>query len=513
MFDRKKDDKKKKGLNVTPILFAVFLIAICGIIYELIIGAISSYLMGNSVKQYSITIGLFMSAMGVGSILSKKIDKDLFDKFVIIELSLGILGGFSAFLLLYSYAYTEFYKLAMYFCILGIGMLVGLEIPILTRMIEDSESDLKSTIANVLSFDYIGALIGSLAFPLILLPSLGQLKTSFLVGIINVIVAVILIIFYKSEIKNYRVLKFISLSVLVLLIGFFATGDSISRGIENNLYRDRVIYSSQSKYQKIVTTKHKDDLRLFLDGNIQFSSKDEYRYHESLIHPALSLAKKRDRVLVLGGGDGLALREILKYKDVKEIVLVDIDSEMLEYCKTDPLISKLNEGALENNRVKIIAGDGYKYLEENKDPYDVIIIDFPDPNNESLNKLYTNIFYRLVWNNLTDEGIATVQSTSPLEARRAFWCINRTIKSENFYVEPYTVHVPSFGGWGFNMFSKKKFNHDNIDIKVSTKFLSNENFEGLFTFGKDESDSNEIRINTLTDPILIGYYEEAVNGM
>lgn len=508
-----KVQNEKNHFNVTPILFAVFLIAICGIIYELIIGAISSYLMGDSVKQYSITIGLFMSAMGVGSGLSKKIDKNLFDKFIIVELSLGVLGGISAFILLYSYAYTEIYHLAMYLCILGIGVLVGLEIPILTRIIEESESDIKSTIANVLSFDYIGALIGSVAFPIILLPSLGQLKTSFLVGIINVIVALMLIIFYKDRIRNYKKLKFISISVLFTLIALFLFGDNLGKFVENSLYRDRVIHSEQSKYQKIVATKHKDDLRLFLDGNIQFSSKDEYRYHEALVHPAMSLSKSRDRVLVLGGGDGLALRELLKYEDINELVLVDIDSQMLEYCKTDPLISELNGGSLDNNRVNVIAADGYKYLENNKESFDVIIVDFPDPNNESLNKLYTNIFYRLLGNNLTDNGIAVIQSTSPLETRNAFWCINETIKSEDFYVEPYKIHVPSFGEWGFNIFSRKKFNINDIDVNIETKFLDNDNVKGLFVFGKDENNPKNIKINTLTDPVLINYYQEAINNM
>ncbi|MGL4847590.1 MAG: polyamine aminopropyltransferase, partial [Clostridium sp.] len=376
----------------------------------------------------------------------------------------------------------------------------------------EEEENLKETIANILSFDYIGALIGSLAFPLVLLPNLGQLKTSFLVGIINIIVGTVLVFVYKKKLKNYKILRGVGIGLFLIMGTFFLNGDKLSKSLEDNLYRDRVIYSTQTKYQKIVATKHKDDFRLFLNGNIQFSSKDEYRYHEVLVHPAMSLAKDRERILVLGGGDGLAVREILKYEDVKEITLVDIDNEMVEYCKSNKEIKKLNEGSLENDKLKIVTEDAYIFLEENRERYDVVIVDLPDPNNEGLNKLYTNVFYRLIYSSLTKEGVLVVQSTSPLNSNSAFWCINETIKSEDFKVKPMEVYVPSFGSWGFNICKKSEFNVDKLRIEKELKYLNEDTVKEIFFLGEDEKKKDKkLEINTLNKPKLIEYYSEAVD--
>lgn len=392
-------------INASPLLFAVFIIAICGIVYELIIGAISSYLLGDSVKQYSITIGLFMSAMGIGSYATKRLRHNLFDFFVAIELSIGLFGGLSAIILFASYAFTQIYYLVMYSTIIIIGILVGLEIPIITRIIEEKQSNLRITIANVLSFDYIGALLGSLFFPLILLPNLGQIKTAFLIGFINIVVANLIIYKYKDFIKNIKIMKTLAILFAILIGMGFIMGDYASNFIEDNIYRDKIIYRKQTKYQKMVVTKHRDDLRLFLNGNIQFSSFDEYRYHEALIHPAMSLAKKTKEILILGGGDGLAAREILKYDEVENIVLVDLDPEVISFCRTNPLIKKLNNNSLKNNKVHVVNQDAFKYLENTSQKFDVIIVDLPDPNNESLNKLYTNIFYRLIYQHINKGGM------------------------------------------------------------------------------------------------------------
>lgn len=504
---------KAKKINATPLLFAVFIIAICGIIYELIIGAISSYLLGDSVKQYSITIGLFMSAMGIGSYLTKRFKHNLFDTFVMIELLIGLVGGISAVFLFASYGYSNTYYLVMYGTIIVIGILVGLEIPILTRIIEENEHNLRITIANVLSFDYIGALIGSIAFPLILLPHLGHIKTSFFVGFINIMVANVIIFKYANYIKYIKQLKLIAFLITCLILAGFFTADQTANRIENNLYRDQIIYKKQTVYQKMVVTKHRDDMRLFLNGNIQFSSRDEYRYHEALVHPAMSLAKNRDNILILGGGDGLAAREIFKYDDVRKVTLVDLDPEVIRFCRTNPLVSALNKGSLDNDKMTIINQDAYKFLEETDGQYDVIIIDLPDPNNESLNKLYTNLFYRLVYSRLSRNGMISIQSTSPYYAKDAYWSIVKTVESENFSVASYHTFVPSFGDWGFTLASKAPFNEADIRITVPTKYLDNTMVHSLFDFGMDEKDTkNAVKINRLTNPVLIDYYQKAWNS-
>ena len=452
-----------------------------------------------------------MSAMGIGSYLSKYMKNNLFNKFVFIEMSVGILGGFSTLILFITNIYTEIYDLIMYILIIMIGIFVGLEIPILTRIIESNESNVRKNLANIFTFDYIGGLIGSIAFPIILFPKLGFITTTFLVGSINIGVALLIILKYKKYIEKYKLVKIITIICLVIILVFLCTGGIIANKIEEGLYRDDVILSEQTAYQKIVMTKHKDDVRLFLDGNLQFSTMDEYRYHEALVHIPMLYAKSHERILVLGGGDGLAVREILKYDDVKEIVLVDIDKEMTDLCTNNAEISKLNNHSLENEKLKVINEDAYIYVQENKEKFDVIIIDFPDPNNENLNKLYTNVFYNYVKANLTQDGVMVCQSTSPYYAKKSFWCINKTIKTQFENVLPYHLQVPTFGEWGFNL----AFNGDNTRQKlaVETKYLTDENIDAMFVFGKDENmDLTQIEENNMFKPSLVLYYNEEVQN-
>ncbi len=502
-------ENKKVKFDGRLLLVTILLISICSIIYELIISSISSYLQGDSVLQFSITIGLYMSAMGIGSYISKYIKDNLFNKFILIEMSVGILGGFSSLILFLVNIYTDIYVLIMYILIILIGIFVGLEIPILTRIIESNESNVRKNLANIFTFDYIGGLIGSILFPILLFPKLGFITTSFLVGAINIGVAFIIVLKYKEFIVNYKLVRIFSIILLVIIMSFLCTGKLITNRIEDGLYRDDVILSKQTTYQKIVMTKHKDDVRLFLDGNLQFSSSDEYRYHEALVHIPMMYAENHNRVLVLGGGDGLAVREILKYNDVQQIILVDIDKEMTDLCTSDKQISKLNKNSLNNEKVTVINEDGYIYVKENKEKFDVIIIDFPDPNNESLNKLYTNVFYSYIKANLNENGVIVTQSTSPYYAKKSFWCINKTIGSQFNTVIPYHLQVPTFGDWGFNL----AFNGDNErrNLTVDTQYLNYENINSMFVFGNDERiELDKIEENNMFKPSLITYYNEEI---
>lgn len=501
---------EERQFNYKVLMLTTLIISGCSIVYEVLISSVSSYLVGDSIKQFSITIGIYMCAMGAGSYISKFLKKDLFDWFVLVEIGVGIIGGISSLVLFLSNIYIESYTLVMYMEIISIGIFVGLEIPLLTRIIEENTKNLRITLSSIFSFDYIGGLIGSIAFPLLLLPNLGYFTTAFLIGALNITVSIIIIFTYRRYIKRFQVFRFISFISLFFMVLGMIYSENIANNIENKLYRDKIILSKQSKYQKIVLTKHKDDLRLFINGNIQFSSFDEYRYHEALVHIPMSLSEKRSNILILGGGDGLAARELLKYSDVDKITLVDLDEEIIKICSTNNDIVKLNEGALENNKVNIINDDAYKYLEKNKEPYDVILVDLPDPNDETLNKLYTNVFYRLCANNLTETGVMAIQSTSPYYAKKAFWCINKTLEEEGLNVLPYHIEVPSFGDWGFQLVSKNKLDIKDININVDTKFLNKDNIKTMFVFAEDEKvNKDEIISNTLSRPQLITYYLEA----
>lgn len=331
------EEKKREGeFPYRLLMFTTLMISGCSMCYELIISAVSSYLVGDSILQFSITIGLYMCAMGIGSYLSKFIKKQLFDWFVFVEIGVGILGGISSLILFMANIYLQSYVIVMYVEILAIGTLVGIEIPILTRIIEENASNLRVTLSTIFSFDYIGGLIGSILFPLLLLPHLGYFATTFLVGSVNLAVALLIVVYYHRYVVREMMWKGIAVVCLGIMVMGMLYSENIAGQIEDGLYRDRVILSEQTPYQKIVVTKHKDDLRLFLNGNIQFSSSDEYRYHEALVHIPMSVAKKRSRVLILGGGDGLALREILKYEDVEHVTMVDLDARMVETVSYPP---------------------------------------------------------------------------------------------------------------------------------------------------------------------------------
>ncbi|WP_026652983.1 polyamine aminopropyltransferase [Butyrivibrio proteoclasticus] len=492
------------------LMLTTLIISGCSMCYELIISAVSSYLLGNSTMQYSTTIGFYMCALGLGSYISRYFGKKLFNIFVMIEISIGIIGGVSSLVLFLSNIYIQAYPVVMYLITIMIGTLAGAEIPILTRIIEEDEQNLKMTLSSIFSFDYVGGLVGSIAFPILLLPKLGYFATSFLCGLMNILAAIMIIIKFRDRIENYKIYRLVTIIIAIFMILGMIFSDNISDSIEGGLYRDRVVLIEQTQYQKIVMTKHKDDTRLFIDGNCQFSTKDEYRYHEALVHVPMSKVANRENVLILGGGDGMAVREVLKYDTVKNIDLVDLDGEMIRICSTNKSITEINENSLLSDRLNIHIEDAYEYLENNSSLYDLIIVDLPDPNSESLNKLYSNVFYRLCKSALNDGGVLVVQSTSPYYARDAFWCINKTIASEGMNVMAYHLEVPAFGDWGFNMASKEEFS-ESFDIGVETRFLSADNVASLFAFGKDEITDN-VEINRLTKPVLMEYYNKAADN-
>jgi spermidine synthase len=274
------------------------------------------------------------------------------------------------------------------------------------------------------------------------------------------------------------------------------------------LYGENVIYSNSTPYQRIVLTHNKSDYRLYLNNNLQFSSSDEYRYHEALVHPAMSMAKKVDNVLVLGGGDGLAVREILKYNNVKNVALVDLDEGMTKLFKTNNVLTHFNQNSLNNSKVKIYNQDAFIWAKNTKNTFDVVIVDFPDPSNYSLGKLYSLNFYSTLKTLLTPDAVVVVQTTSPYFAPKSFWCINKTLMEIFPQVDAYHAYVPSFGEWGFSIAMngfRTNFNQVNREVK-GLRFY-NYQFDKFNYFAKDMI-SKDIEINRLDNQILVRYFDE-----
>lgn len=519
--------------NKVPVLLtSVLIIAICGILYELLISTISSYFQGSSILHFSLVIGLFLSFMGVGSYFSRYIKKDLLQWFIRFEIVLGVVGGFATFLLYFAFSLTPYFYLVAFILIAVLGGMIGIEIPILTRIVRESKN-LRDALASVLSFDYMGSLVASVLFPLILLPNLGTMRTSFVVGLLNLVVALLNIYLFRDELKRFKSLMASTIVAIMVLIGGFAYSFQLNSFFEQFLYQDEVMFSRQSAYQQIVMTKWNQDIRLFIDGNIQFSSRDEHRYHEPLVHIPMGMSPSHERILVLGAGDGLAIREILKYPDVGTIDVVDLDPEMTQIGEHHPVLIRLNDSAFHHSNVNIYNQDAYKFIEESSAFYDVVIIDLPDPNNHSLGKLYSQEFYGLLAKRLSVGGTVVTQSTSPYFAPNAFWCIHQTMEAVFPHTLGYQSNVPSFGPWGFNISQNLgvKAQPDSTGVsdawqtqsltKLNTqlfsrpdtlqfRYLNPQVLSSLFSFDVDVAE-RPTEVNRLSNQSLVEYYEKSWN--
>ncbi len=491
------------------LILSVFIVASCGLAYELIAGALASYLLGDSILQFSSIIGCYLFAMGVGSHLSKYVpERRALDTFIEIELLVGLIGGLSATLLFLAFAWASApFRSVLYALVFITGALVGMEIPLVMRVLNRSQNNFAELVSRVLTFDYLGALAVSLLFPLVLAPHLGLARSALLFGLINVGIALMTTRIFRAELIAPRTQMMRGGLAFLVLIGAMLSAEQLTHWSEKTLYGDEIIHAQTTQYQRLLITQWKNDTRLYINGNLQFSSRDEYRYHEALVHPVLSKLPQARRVLVLGGGDGLAVREILKYPNIEHITLVDLDPAMTDLFTHNAKLTGFNQRSLSNPKVKVINADAAQWLENNVDIFDAIIIDFPDPSNFALGKLYSVPIYRLVMKHLSENGLMVVQSTSPLHAPYSYWCINATLQSVGLYTHPYHAFVPSFGEWGFILGSKKPGYTPPTSYQVPMKFLDAETTRQMFFFPPDMQPV-KTQINQLNNQSLVHYFEQ-----
>lgn len=487
------------------LLFSVLIVATCGLIYELVAGTLASYLLGDSVTQFSLIIGVYLFSMGVGSYLSKFIVRGLVGWFIQIELLIGLVGGFSAAALLLLFNEVSSFRVILFTFVSVIGTMVGLEIPLLMAILRD-QFDFRDLLSRVFSFDYIGALFASIIFPLVFVPYLGLIKTAFFFGIVNTAVGLWLAYTMSHLGRRILWLRRFGWCILLLLTLGFVFAARINSIAENANYAQRIIFSTTTPYQRIVLTHDNGDNRLYLNGNLQFSSRDEYRYHEALVHPAMQMAEKHERVLILGGGDGLAVREVLRYKDVQSITLVDLDKEMTDVFTHHERMSELNEHSLSNPKVKVINADALVWLKSDTTKYDAVIVDFPDPSNFSLGKLYSLSFYNLLLPHVQPEGAVCIQSTSPFAARQSYWCIENTLEAAGFSTLPYHCYVPSFGEWGFVAASLHPRPLPFVQPLPGMRFLDTTGWQQMMFFPPDMSEV-PAEVNRLNNQMLVHYFE------
>jgi spermidine synthase len=489
---------------------AIFIAGLCSIIYELQISTASSYFLGDSVKQFSLTIGVYMAAMGLGSYLSRFFHAPLTGVFITTEILLGIAGGLS--IPLAYYAFDKIDRSSFQYLMLGmtllIGMFTGLEIPLLSRIMHD-EYAFERNLSNVLSLDYFGALAATLLFPFLLLPNLGVFRTSVLFGLLNIVLGFLVVLWGSGELGK-RARRRLELAAIVPALAFSALlfyAKPLLHTWESKAFTHQVVFARQSPYQHIALTKNHDDLRLYLNRIIQFSSADEYRYHETLALLPMGAAPYKASVLVLGGGEGLLAREILKYPQVEQLYVVDLDTAVFELGLDHPLVRKVNRDALHHPKVRLLAQDAAIFLDTVRQNFDVIIADLPDPSNEAVARLYSTAFFQKVARCLRPNGIFATQATSPFHTKNAFWCIGTTLKASGFeQVQAAHAFVPTFGDWGFFFASRRPFSLQCPPNYIPCRFLDSTVVSHIAYFETDLRQPENLRPNTLDQPVLLEYY-------
>ena len=535
--------------------FSVLVMGACGIIYEYVLASLGNNLMGSSYEQIFVIIGLMMFAMGLGATIQKGISKNLIDVFLTVELLLGLIGGLSSIVVYMAFVFTASYQIVLYLFAFSVGILIGLEIPILIRVNSKYSESLSVNLSDILCMDYVGSLAGALVFTYVLLTRLSLGRIGAVLGCVNIALAVGALLYFRSLVRWPKLLTIMSLVSLTLLVFAFINADRWMAGFEQRCFEDPIIHSQTSKYQHLVITQRGERTRLYINGHLQFNSLDEAIYHEMLVHVPMSLAARKNNILILGGGDGLALRDVLKYGDVDKVTLVDIDPAIIKLASENPAMIELNQAAFHDSRVfshtaagtsgaesisvfrqsrladNYIGSAEYKladivvytidadlFVRRIEQDYDVIIIDFPDPRSHELCKLYSVDFYINLKGILSPDGIISVQSTSPVKAKKIFMCIGKTLESAGFKVLPYHENVPSFGEWGWHLAWLNKEPTDQVrqrisdigEFRVDTSYITANIMDASFEFGKGWLDCKEaIKANTKFNPVILKYHKDS----
>ena len=481
-------------------------------------------------------IGIYLSALGAGAWVSRFVHERLARCFIEVELAVALIGGLSAPVLFLAFSWVGAFRVVLYGLVFAIGTLVGLELPLLMRLLKE-HLDFEDLVSRVLAFDYLGALFAALLFPMFCVPRLGLVRTSLLCGLLNAAVGLWGTYLLRPLLlsRGLSGLRGRACLVIGLLIVAIIKADSLTMLAEENMLGDPIVHAESTPYQRIVLTRNTRGFQLYLNGHLQFNSVDEYRYHEALVHPALSAVKSPRRVLVLGGGDGLAVREILRYPSVESVTLVDLDPGMTTLANRFPPLAELSRSSLKDPRVTIINEDAFLWAArpvgqvsnlpvpasstapvsgqvENlpHELFDAAIIDFPDPGTFSVGKLYSTRFYRMLREHLSADAVISVQCTSPLVAPKSYWCIVKTLESAGFHVRPYHAAVPTFGEWGFVLASAAPLPdtfHLSPKLIGPSRFLTDRVLNSLFDLPPDLA-RVEADVNQLNNQVLVHYYDQ-----
>ncbi|SMQ17831.1 spermidine synthase [Streptomyces sp. Ag82_O1-12] len=451
----------RPGTGRFLVLAGVFVCAACGLVYELELVALASYLMGDSVTQASVVLSVMVFAMGIGSLAAKRLRRLAAAGFGAVEAALALVGGCSAMALYAVFAWTGDWggmwangsRCLLVAFSLAIGLLIGAEVPLLMELIQRiRRQDAGGAVADLFAADYVGALVGGLAFPFLLLPFLGQLTGTLLTGAVNTVVggALVLGLFRRDLTRRARWLLLIgNCLVLAVLASAAVLVDDFERAARQAMYGQDVRVALQTDVQEVVLAGGTDGrpLDIYFDGRLRVSGRDEPRFHEALVHPAMT--GPHARVLILGGGDGLAVREVLRHSGVDRVDVVERDAEVVRLARTDPALSALNEHAFGDPRVRVTTADAFGWLRgATPAAYDVVVSDLPDPGITESTKLYSQEFYGLARRVLAPGGRLVVHAGPVASGPRVYWTVEATVRAAGLRTAPYGTEDRRAGGAG-----------------------------------------------------------------
>jgi spermidine synthase len=538
------------------ILIITIILAFCSIVYELLLANTLAIITGNYIWWQSLTIGIYIGGLGLGAYWSEKL-KDTYKSVINIEITLSLLGVFSVvyvYLLHGSYKYLDnlfFYTgdfhstiylqnlfiIKFIFFIMvqaltfSIGLLSGFEIPLMVRIAEDRLGEDSDSEYQIFGINYIGTLVGTTFFAYLLLPKLDVVKTSVVVALLNLLVCVYFIVRYL-KVDRRRYLACVSaVLILGLTIGinekkitqsylklFYYMPKVLAQDSENlnGLYtkinnlpeveRSKSLYQYLDifSYPTIENGVYKDSTILTLDTNFQFNTTTEFFYHQAFAHVSIAMNEKvPKKVLLLGGGDGLLLRELLKYDEIESIDFIELDEKMLDLA--NGRFAELNQHSLKNPKVKIQVNDGFYYLRNTTNKYDAIFIDFPYPNSYDLARLYSVEFYKYVNKALNPGGFVILDApfydkenqvknnirghvmiTTVFNERHI---LNNSVIASTFYyagfktIFPYRIADESFlflkkdaGAIDYNFMDKTDLSRFSPETVIEMNNIKNQNF-------------------------------------
>lgn len=558
-FNAGKNNKIKLLVDDTLLILIMATLACCGLIYEYLLSHYSARILGSVETVIYAIIGIMIVSMGLGAFAAKRI-KDAFQGFVVLELTVALIGCSATLLIASVIGFSQtlpqiiadtyqipndvlvngdflstlsWISLQLpYFFAFFLGFLIGMEIPLIARIRETVYGHhLAHNAGTIYGADYIGAGIGAAIWVLFML-KIEISQAAALTASLNLIAGFIFLVRFRTYLrfKFKLVLGHALLGLLIVLI--FVSGGHWQKQMQNMLYLDKVVYQTQTPYQNLVFTErllgggYEPIYNFYINGRLQFSSLDEHIYHEFLVHPAMQASARHDKVLIIGGGDGLALREVQKWHP-KQVTLIDLDPSLVALFKLpeqflpahlSSKIKVLTQNSFNQPEVEVIHDDAFIAIDKllaSKITFDTIIVDLPDPSHPDLNKLYSVNFYYRLQHLLNGDGAIVIQSTSPFHAKSAFISIGKTLQKAGYQTQQYHQNVPSFGEWGWTIASKtglpplqrlSAFN----EIDVSTKWLTLPLLTGAFVFNKDfYVDIDSVKVNYLGSNALYQYHQQA----